>query len=165
LRIVTLCTGNATRSVIAEHWLHRERPDLTVSSAGTLSIEGLPASTRTRNAMAGIGLDSRSHRSHQFVGSDLSGTDLILAMEIEHVQWIRREYPDHAHLCICLRRLNRDLVANERPFAERLADLAPAAVELERWEDVVDPAGGEQDAFDKAASEIDELLTSVVDRL
>jgi protein-tyrosine-phosphatase len=42
----------------------------------------------------------------------------------------------------------------------RLLDLA--GVEIEQWEEVVDPAGGEQPEFDACAKEIDALVDQLI---
>lgn len=168
LHIVTLCTGNATRSVIAQLWLQRARPQWLVTGGGTLSIEGQPMSIRTRSALSRIGLVDPGHRSHQLVPADALGADLVLAMEADHVEWIRREIPEAADRTVTLRRLLRDLpdASNEgRDLSERLADISPGEVTTESWEDVIDPAGGEQPEFDRCADELDELLTQLLPKL
>ena len=85
--ICFLCTGNAARSVMARAMFADRAPDYRSVGAGTLVIEGLPMSSRTRNAMAGLGLADPDHRSSQFVTADVSA-DLIVAMEPSHVAWI-----------------------------------------------------------------------------
>jgi len=46
-----------------------------------------------------------------------------------------------------LKRLCRDLSAGEAPLADRVGALGLAGVELEDWEEVVDPGGSEVDVF------------------
>ena len=161
-KIVTLCTGNATRSVIAQLWLHRARPDLEVVGGGTLSIEGLPMSIRTRAALGRLGLIDPGHRSHQLVPSDLVAVDLVLAMEADHVRWVRREHPEVADRTATLRRLVDQLDPGGSPFAPRLAALDLAKVEVAEAEDVIDPAGGDQPEFDRCADELNELLSELL---
>ena len=52
--VLVLCTGNATRSVIAGAVLRAHLPDVDVVTAGTLSIDGLPMSWRTRAGFESI---------------------------------------------------------------------------------------------------------------
>lgn len=118
-----------------------------VVTAGTLTIPGQPMSHRTRRAMAAHGLSAPTHRSRQAYEHDLAAADLVVGLAVEHVEWVRREHPVHAGKAITLRRLVRDRPA--RPFDE---------LELEPWEDVVDPGGGELPDFERACAEIVPLV-------
>src|SRR5262249_35024807 len=92
-RILFLCTGNATRSVLGGAALAQRRPDLAIETAGTLVIEGLPMSFRTRAGFDAIDLAVPRHRSRQATAEILECHDLVVAMAPEHVQWVRREHP------------------------------------------------------------------------
>ncbi|HMG43261.1 MAG TPA: hypothetical protein VK611_18160 [Acidimicrobiales bacterium] len=159
--VLVLCTGNATRSVIAGAALAARLPQVPVVTAGTLVIEGLVPSPRTRTALAAVGLEAAGHRSHQAGGADLVVADLIIGLAPEHVEWVRREHPTAAPRTATLKRLCRDLVAGPTPLTGRIAALGLEAVELASWEEVADPGGGETDAFVRCAHEIVHL----VDRL
>ena len=54
-------------------------------------------------------------------------------------------------------------VVEGMPMSWRTRD-ALAGTDLEAWEDVVDPAGGELEDFEACAREIDELLNAVLPR-
>ena len=82
--VVTLCTGNAARSVMAGALLAAE-PDIVVATRGTHVVEGLPMSMRTRAALVALGVNDHSHRSRQLTSDDLRDADLIVAMAREHV--------------------------------------------------------------------------------
>jgi hypothetical protein len=58
-------------------------------------------------------------------------------------------------------RLTKELAPGPLPIASRLEPLALASVDLEPWEEVVDPGGGEVDAFVACARDI----VVLVDRL
>jgi protein-tyrosine-phosphatase len=159
--LVTLCTGNAARSVMAGAILAEHVPALVVSTRGTHVVEGMPMSWRTRDAIVGVGAKADGHRSRQLSGADLAGADLVLAMAAEHVEYVRRRHPEAAARTGTLKRLARDLPAAAGTLAERVASLHLADVVLEPWEDVDDPAGGEPEVFHRCAVEIHELLTTL----
>lgn len=163
--IVVLCTGNATRSVIAGAVLRAHLPDVEVVTAGTMSIDGLPMSWRTRAGFESVGLATPSHRSRQVVAEDLDRATLVIALAPEHVRWVRREHPAAAARTVTLKRLVHALAADDRPLDERISELAPADVELAEWEEVVDPGGGEVEAFTACAREVADLVEALADRL
>jgi len=48
---------------------------------------------------------------------------------------------------------------------ERVMELNLAEVEIESWEEVVDPASGDQEIFHACATEIDRLINQLIARL
>jgi protein-tyrosine-phosphatase len=134
-------------------------------TAGTLSIDGLPMSWRTRAGFEAVGLPRPAHRSRQVTPADLDGATLVIGLAPEHVEWVRREHRAAAGRTATLKRLARDLPTDDRPLPERVAELALASVELGSWEEVVDPGGGEVEAFTACAYEVVELVEQLAPRL
>jgi protein-tyrosine-phosphatase len=145
--------------------LREHVPGLHVTTFGTHVIEGMPMSWRTRDAIEALGIPVPDHRSRQATGEELDRADLVIALACEHVRWMRRFHPAAAGRTATLKRLARDLPTGPRPLRERLAALELAQVELQPWEDVLDPAGGDLDVFEACAKEIATLLHDVIPRL
>lgn len=152
LNVVILCSGNAARSVMAGAAVRALLPEVGVVTAGTHVVEGLPMSQRTKVALDRVGLEAVGHRSRQVLPDHLEAADLVIALAPEHVRWVRAHHPGAAVRTVTLKRLVRDF---ERYDFEAL-DLD--AVEMEEWEEVDDPAGGEQPQFDACAVEIVALV-------
>ncbi|HUP73841.1 MAG TPA: hypothetical protein VM282_12450 [Acidimicrobiales bacterium] len=165
--IVFLCTGNAARSVMATIMFRARTDRHSVSGSGTHALPGHPMSVRTRTALERLGLADPTHRSAQFDETDVRRAALIVAMAPEHVQWVRRVHPEAADRTVTLKRVVRALSAPAPSEAgaallDRVRLLDLAGVEIEEWEEVVDPAGGEQPEFDACAKEIDALVDQLI---
>ena len=164
--LVFLCTGNAARSVMAAIMFRARCSHYRVSGAGTHALPGHPMSVRTRRALATVGLADPTHRSAQLEPIDVARADLVIAMAPEHVAYVRRAHPEGAARTATIKRLVRDLGAPDgRDLAARVAALGLHEVELDGWEEVVDPAGGEQPEYDACAAELDGLVDHLHGRL
>ena len=122
-------------------------------------------SRRTRDALASVGLQADGHRSHQLTDRDVDEADLILAMAGDHVAFVRRRYPAAASKTASIKRLCRTCPRGRhlcRP-GSTLSGLAEH--DIETWEDVDDPAGGEDDAYVACAVELAALTEQLLPRL
>jgi protein-tyrosine phosphatase len=162
-QVLTLCTGNAARSVMAGAML-RSAP-VHIVTAGTHVVEGQPMSRRTREALASVEMVADGHRSHQLTDGDVDNADLIIAMAGEHVNFIRRRYPGAAARTGSIKRLCRDLSDGPEPLTERVAHLGLAEVMIDGWEDVDDPAGGDDEMYLACARELAGLCLALLPRL
>jgi protein-tyrosine-phosphatase len=170
VELVTLCTGNAARSVMAGFMLERltenspERPNIV--TAGTHTLEGRPMSIRTRDALLAIPEMSDApvglHRSHQITDADLDRAVLVVAMEADHVRFIRRRHPEAAGHTATIRHLVQSLQPGPGNLGGRIAALDLANVVVDDRDDVEDPAGREDAIYEKCALELWSLCQDLV---
>lgn len=153
--VLFVCTGNATRSVIAACLVRRERPDWRIDSAGTWAIPGLPSSRRTLAALESVGVSAPGHRSVTLTREHLAEADLVVAFEADHVMHVRRMDPAAAVRTATLPRL----LLPDWPGADL------AAEDPRGWTEVDDPAGGDVDDFVTCARDIDAQLALLLPRL
>ena len=164
--VVVLCTGNAARSVMAGAML--AGTPVRLLTAGTHVVEGQPMSRRTRAALDAVGIPPvglQGHRSHQVTAADVDAATLVLAMAGDHVRYIRRVLPQAVAKTATIKRLCRDLAVGPEPLTDRIRALGLADTEPEEWEDVADPAGGEDEDYLASAKELLELCAELAPRL
>ncbi len=161
--LLTLCSGNAARSVMAGAML--EAAPVHVVTAGTHVVEGQPMSRRTSDALAAVGVRVDGHRSHQLTDEDVVQAGLIVAMAGEHVAFVRRWHPEAAAKTATIKRLARGLAAGPAPLSERIRVLRLDETPVEPWEDVEDPAGGEDRDYLSCAHQLAALCADLLPRL
>lgn len=165
-RLLFVCTGNATRSVIAAALVRLSRPEWVVESRGTLVVEGAVPSHRTRAAMEVVGISDHRHASRQLRDEDLDEASLVVCFERDHVTYVRRRHPHAAARTATIRRLVRDLPAAPADSLDaRVAALRLDDLELEPWEDVDDPGGGDVETFRRSAVEVEALVADLLARI
>jgi protein-tyrosine phosphatase len=173
LTIVTLCTGNAARSVMAgamlSHLSNERELGLKITTAGTLVVEGQPLSPRVRQALRGVSeLDpslTNEHRSHQLTEDDCRSADLIIAMEASHLAYVRRRHHEAAPRAATLPLLAAELPSLGPGSREAIAALGLHEREPTAQGEVQDPAGAEQPTYDECAREIWKLCQQLIGAL
>ncbi len=100
-RILFVCTGNICRSPTAEgvmrHLVVANGMDewVEVDSAGTHGYHvGEPPDPRTRKAAIARGYDLSALRARKLEGADFQRFDLLLAMDLGHLELMRRACPE-----------------------------------------------------------------------
>lgn len=170
--LLVLCTGNASRSVMAgfmlEH-LKGERDveqELQIVTAGTHTIDGQPMGMRTRTALQTIpelaDVSFIRHRSRQVYEADVVRADLIVVMEADHVRFVRRTFPAAADRTATIKRLCLDLPPPPPALGARLAALKLGEAELDDADDVIDPAGHDAEVYAATAAELWRLCQTLI---
>jgi len=78
VKVLFVCTANSCRSQMAETWAHHLFPEnWVVNSAGLLTHR---ITSRTRKAMAEVGLDMAGQHSKTFDELDLDSYDLCVTL-------------------------------------------------------------------------------------
>jgi protein-tyrosine-phosphatase/peptidoglycan/xylan/chitin deacetylase (PgdA/CDA1 family) len=87
-RLVFACKGNICRSPYAE--AQARRLGIAAISVGTEAIVGAPADANAIRLSAERGLSLAAHRSRPLRSLELKDSDLVVAMEPEHVSMLRQ---------------------------------------------------------------------------
>jgi protein-tyrosine phosphatase len=120
--ILFVCTGNIFRSMTAEHALKAvlgPEPVYHVSSAGTGVIpQEMHPVIKTRLRERGI--DPTGHRMRQITGDILNGTDLVVAMGLDHRAYVKERFGCEAVL------FNQICCGQEEPILD-VGERVPAA--------------------------------------
>jgi len=125
VNLLFVCSGNICRSpMAAEQMRHRVAvegvTDWVIDSAGTLGIEGAPASPEAVETMKEVGLDLGTHRSQGIRVEHLERADLVLAMTHAHLMELASMFPRDATVRFVLRAFEHG--AEPEPDAPDLAD-------------------------------------------
>lgn len=92
--ILVVCTGNICRSPIGERLLRQQLPGKLVTSAGIHGLEGHPADEDALNVALRHGLSLDGHVARKLTRSQMVKSDLILAMEPQHLHFIAAVAPE-----------------------------------------------------------------------
>jgi len=138
-RILFVCTGNTCRSPMAECMMRAllaGREDVQVLSAGTYALSGAPASIGAQRAMQRRGLSLADHKSRAVTGVLLDACSLIVGLTHNHIAQLHLMYPD----------CRTPMIAFDDP-------------------PVSDPYGGDDDAYERAALDIQRQLPALFQAL
>jgi protein-tyrosine phosphatase len=174
--ILVVCSGNICRSPIAEGLLRRaieRRDDVdtpVIGSAGTIAMEGAPATREAVTAARQLGVDIGRHAARRLTDPMIAGSDLLICMAAEHREEIEERVPDARDRTFTLKELARLLERDPAPadLAGRVSRAARARDrgvldEADRFDqDVVDPLGMPLETYLAIATELDEWIDRLV---
>ena len=94
--ILVVCVGNICRSPTGEALLKKrlEGRNIQVSSAGLGALTGKPVDPIAAQLMAAAGYTLPDHQARQLSPEMLRNADLILTMELKHIQSIHSLAPE-----------------------------------------------------------------------
>lgn len=147
-RVVFVCLGNICRSPMAERVARSRATDAgltdVVFSSAALSTEeiGNPMDPRARRTLAAHGYDGSGHRARQVTAAQIRDADLVIGMERDHIDALRRLVPDADNLSL-------------------LTDDDPAAV----GQDVPDPWYGPAAGFEDTLASIEAAMPGILARI
>ena len=82
MKVLFVCTGNTCRSVLAEYLGRRFCSDrFTFESAGIRPQRAADAENAVHILQRSFGIDASAHQPRDVAGLDLSGFDLVIAIE------------------------------------------------------------------------------------
>lgn len=178
INLLIVCTGNVCRSPMAagflRHRLERLGVSAAVASAGLLDeTEDAPPSAGAVKAVASWGIDITGHRARVLGPAMVRDAELVIGMAREHVREASIMVPGAWSRVFTLKELvRRGDAVGPRGAHERLDDwlgrLAegrdPAALMgTSPEDDIADPIGLSDAAYEATAKELESLIDQVVE--
>jgi protein-tyrosine phosphatase len=177
--ILVVCSGNICRSPVAEGLLRRALEGRLgdaaplIASAGTIAMDGAPASEGSVIAARELDVDISNHRARALTDRLIEDADLCLSMAGEHRDEIAARVPEATDRAFTLKELVRllerlppaavDPVPAIRSRVAEAADLRSGNGRRDAVDDdVVDPLGMPLETYRAVAWELDGWIERLV---
>lgn len=149
--ILFVCSGNSCRTPMAEGLMKTKIPEefadrVQVVSAGTLGINGNPATYFGIQAAGDLGADISHHRSQGISRELLQESDIVFCMAQGHENILADQFPEFNENVFLLRGFDRE-------SGEQF------------YEDVADPIGRDLPEYQACAQLINSELDRILPRL
>lgn len=92
-RILVVCDGNICRSPTVAAMLQSAKPELMISSAGLIGLEGHDMDPTARDVAEKNRLQCGLHRARKLTSTMCSNSDLILVMETRQKDRLSQRFP------------------------------------------------------------------------
>lgn len=147
-KVMFVCTGNICRSAMAEYLLKKIAKDkgkqLEISSCGTYASDG---DMSTYDAIEVLkdeyGIDMKKHRATNIINANIKNSDIILCATVNHKAFVLQMFPEL-----------KNKVYTIKEYSGETSNL-----------DIYDPWGCGKEAYRQCASEINQLLNKIIDKL
>jgi protein-tyrosine phosphatase len=130
----------------------RLQDEVVIKSAGTLGIEGMPASRHAVEVIEEMGGDISEHTSQGVTRELVEEADLILAMAPEHIEYLQKYFPEYRENIFLLKRFAR---AADDPSRDDDPDA----------DEIFDPIGSSKETYRTCARIIDDELERILPTL
>jgi protein-tyrosine phosphatase len=99
MNILFVCSGNVSRSFLAEALLRHEvevkgLENISIASTGLYVFAGSPPDPKMVEYLHTMGISAEEHAARQITKGDVGWADLILVMEKDHLARIERLWPE-----------------------------------------------------------------------
>lgn len=152
MKIMFICTGNICRSAMA-HWLLVKkiedlgRKDIEVYSCGIYAENGDTSTYEAKTVMQEYGVDLSKHRATNIRNSNIKDMDLILCATISHKNAVLDFYPELEDKVFTM----KEYVNYNREYHDKT--------------NIKDPWGYDIETYRSCASEIDECLNLLINKV
>lgn len=149
MKVLFVCSANVCRSPMAAAWFRKRAASaglghVVVDSAGILGLEGWEAAPEVVSLLRPLGCDLLAHRSRGIRPSDLASADLVLGMELAHLEALHARFPACDDRVLLLRAFEEG--PDPRAGAPDLAD------------PIGGPSAGYQAAFEQVRACVEGLI-------
>ncbi|MGB2247481.1 MAG: protein tyrosine phosphatase [Alcanivorax sediminis] len=93
-RVLVICDGNICRSPTVAEMLQKLKPELAISSAGLVGLEGHDMEPTAREVAMNNGLDCGTHSARKLTSEMCRDSDLILVMESRQKDRLSQKFPE-----------------------------------------------------------------------
>lgn len=136
--ILFVCTANIARSPMAQALFNKIMLDMGLdneyqaASAGTWTVDGIPAPPDGQLVMRERGLDTSMHRSRRITNRIVENADLILTMEAGHKEALQIEFPEKRNKTFMISEMIGSQYDIRDPYKRGLDEFELTAQELTR---------------------------------